>query len=247
MFFHDFDGAFGSPEGGSSSEDFVKDGADGVKIGAVVDTRVDDDLFGGHVMGGSDDHPSGGEFAFVGVFEQGDPEVEDLEFAINKGVILVGGGVAGGDEHHVFGLEIAVHDIAGVHKIHGAGELIEDVQDLVKSERSALFTFVEKSTPFEPFHRHIRAKAAEMAEVMDGNNVVVLKSCEDTGFAFKARFGFFVGDQVSAQHFDSKEFSEICVSSLVDCTCTAKADSFFEDDLSNVFAEEGIDVFAFEG
>lgn len=37
------------------------------------------------------------------------------------------------------------------------------------------------------------------------------------------------------------------MSALVDGTCTAKADAFFEDDLSDVFAEEGVDVFAFEG
>lgn len=65
-------------------------------------------------------------------------------------------------------------DIAGVHEVHGAGELVEDVEDLVKGECSAFFSFVKEGAAFEPFHRHVGAKAAEMAEVVDGDDVVVL-------------------------------------------------------------------------
>lgn len=90
VLFHDFDGAFGAPERGSACEDFVEDGTSGVEVGAVVDAGVDDDLFGGHVVGCTDDHTSGGEFSFVGVFEKSDAEVEDFEFAVDEGVVLVG-------------------------------------------------------------------------------------------------------------------------------------------------------------
>ncbi len=140
-----------------------------------------------------------------------------------------------------------MNDIAGVHEVHGAGELVEDMEDLVKGEGTAFFSFVKEGAAFEPFHRHIGAKAAEMAEVMDGDDIVVLEASKDTGFAFKASFGFFVGDEVSAQDFDGEELSEVGVSALVDSACAAKADAFFEDDLSDIFAEEGVDVFAFEG
>lgn len=90
VLFHDFDGSFGTPERRSSREDFVEDGSSGVEVGAVVDAGVDDDLFGGHVVGSTNDHAGGGEFTFVGVFKKSDAEVEDFEFAVDEGVVLVG-------------------------------------------------------------------------------------------------------------------------------------------------------------
>ena len=100
--------------GRRSGDHLVEHGAEGVQIASPVERRLAEGLLGAHVLDGADGEARGRLGAAAGararVEELGDAEVEQQHPA---GLLF---------EHHVVGLDVAVHEALGVR----VGQRLED-------------------------------------------------------------------------------------------------------------------------
>ena len=103
----------------------------------------------------------------------------------------------GAREHHVLGLDVAVHEPGGVDGLEPGQELRGDLAGLLESERASLAQQVGERHPVDELHRHQLA-AVELDEVEDAADVRRDDLARRADFLPQAVECPLVGDQPAA-------------------------------------------------
>ena len=115
-------------------------------------------LLGREVGGGAHDRADLGEVVLAGgVHRPGDAEVGDLHLAV-------------GTDQDVGGLDVAVHDAAGVGAAERGGNLVGDLGGLYRIDVAVGAQDVGKRSPLHVLHRH-EVRVGVLAPVVDGDDV----------------------------------------------------------------------------
>ena len=152
----------GADEGRPPGEELVCHHAEGIDVGALVDLPLGHRLFGGHVRRGAERDPDAGDAARAGrlAHRLRDPEVHDQ-------------GVTAG-EHHVVGLDVAVHHPLAVCVGERVRHLGKDPHHLIDREFAPLGQSVPEGDPLHVRH-HVVEEPVGLTGVEEGEDVRVLQ------------------------------------------------------------------------
>ncbi len=172
------------------------------------------DLLGRHVERRAH-HRAGLRVDVARVREQlGDAEVEHLhEIRI----------AAARDEENIVGLEIAMDDAASVRRAERFANAPSDVRG-ARDRRSLALQEIRKALPLEPFHHDVRRAVAELAEVEDVDDVLVLDVRRGFGLVEETRDDLRAATQVRQEHLHRDAPPEPRVLGDVDRAHSAFAD-----------------------
>ncbi len=192
-------GAIGRVEGAVPGEHLVEHHPERVEIRARVDVAAEG-LLGRHVLGRPVGHAhlrqrraAWAASCIVRFGDLGDPEVEHL------GHLGPGGAVA--HQHHVLGLEIAVHDPDRVHGVEPERDLPRDAERAIRREGSALDHRAEDLAFEVVEHQEARA-VVEPPHVVRGGDVGVDDAPQRHGLALEARHRLGVAEHLGVEHLD---------------------------------------------
>ena len=148
-------------------QELVEDAAERERVGAGVGLRAAH-LLGGHVVGRPHHEAGPGH---VRPAEARQPEVHDLDLAV-------------GQQVHVRGLEVPVHDVPGVGEREALGDLLHDVELLLDGQGVLRDRLLEVHA-LEQLHRHV-GYALVLAELVDRDDVGVAQLARGLGLPLKA-------------------------------------------------------------
>jgi hypothetical protein len=142
------------------------------------------DLFGGHVHRRAQDELRGGNRVASNVARQ--PKVEQ------KRVALL--------DHDVGRLEVAVHDLLGVHRAERVGHLLQIRKEHAVGRGRIVAQFGER-VPLHELHDDVAA-VADLAPAVNGQDVRVLDGLADLHLALEALLKFFAGEEAGFENFE---------------------------------------------
>ncbi len=178
-----------------SGEQFEEQAADGVQVGALVQAAAQG-LFGGEVLRGADHHAGLRHGGDAGLHGAGDAEVHHLHHT------------AAGD-HHVAGLDVAVHQarlVAGRERgQHVPGDLQRPVGGHGPVPGDVRGQDVAQRPPLDVLHDDVRHRAAVevvLAGVEDRDDVGVVELGHGLRLAAEALAEGLLGAQVGVQGLD---------------------------------------------
>ena len=213
-------------------EHLVEQRGDRVDVARGSD-RVALRALGRDVARGAEDEPRGGRHRLLAPVDAGDAEVEDLH--------EVGIGAAP-HEHHVLGLEIAMHDADGVRLARRLAELERDVERLRERQRAARGgeRALEREA-LEVLHDHVERAIGELPGEEHLDDVRVLEARRDLRLAREARHELRVGAELAVEDLHGDVAVDALLERAVDAAHRADADELPDLDVAgDLLAEVGI-------
>ena len=189
----------GGVEGRAPGEQLVEEDADGVDVAPRVRDLTGGAL-GGDVASGAEDHAGLRHHGLVVPEQARDAEVEDLH---EVGVAVPG------DDVHVLGLHVAVHDALAVGVPHGGGDLRGEVKRPPQRQGSFLAQQRGEAAPLEELHDQVKALiVGELAKEEDAHEVGVLERRGDARFAVETAHRVRVLRQLRMEDLDGHVAAE---------------------------------------
>ena len=127
-------------------------------------------------------------------------------------------------EHHVVGLEVAVHDAAAVGEARGAQDLLGDVDRVLRRQRRVLADDRVERAPVEELHRDV-VGAAPLAAVVDADDVGMRERGGAGGLAAEALDELLVLGEALVEQLDRDAAAELGVLGAVDLGHAAGANA----------------------
>ena len=181
-------------------------GAERVQIAPPVQVRCAQRLLGAHVLHGADGEagrrlraPSRRR---AGIEQLRDPEIHEQRAA---GLRF---------EHHVVGLDVAVHEPLGVRVRQGLEDRLRDPEGLVGRVRPPPTQRVGERFPLDERH-HIVDEALALPDEVDRQDGRVLEARERLGFLAKAGEHAGSPGDLGVQHFTGEAAVQVLVPQLV--------------------------------
>ena len=163
--------------------------AEAVEIAAPVELAAAQ-LLGAHVFGRAEEHAGAGQGHAAHL---GDAEVEHLDELVVA---------PARHQHHVRGLEIAMHHAAGVRLGERFADLRGDVDRARRRQTARLLDGVPEVAPVEMLHREIEHAVGQGAVVVDGDDVRMIERGRGARFEVEARRHLRITRQRRVQQLD---------------------------------------------
>ena len=187
--------AIGQPSG----QHLERDDAERVQIDARVLHHVAANLLRRHVRRRADDRPGDGD-AILSTDEARQAEVAQLDHVAAPRRM---------HQDHVARAEIAMHDPFGVGGDERAAELDEDAHHARPGHRRALADRLGERRANEPLHDEVaQVERGVLAEVEDGDDILVMQLAGDARRAQKTLRLVDVGGELGTQHLERDELTE---------------------------------------
>jgi len=177
----------------ASGQQLVEQAAGRIEVGARVDLLAPG-LLGRQVLGGAD-HCGRLRHRRRGVGDRsGDPEVHHLD-------------LAGIGQHHIGGLDVAVHDVVLVRVAQRVQHPNLVLEGALRLDRAALAQQVAQGVPLDQFHhdvghRDAGGRVGSLPGVVDADDVRVVQAGSCLRLPLEAHLEGAVGGQIDAQPFD---------------------------------------------
>ncbi len=172
-------------------------------------------LLRGHVLRRAEHRARGRERALLGLRAQlRDAEVQELGLDLPRQRL---------PEEDVVGLQVAVDDVALVHRRHRGAHREHEVQRGREGERAAVVDAVGEALPLEELHREV-GHAVDGARVVDLDDVGVLEARRGLRLAEEARGERGVRGQLAAQDLQRHALLQRELQGLVDHPERARAE-----------------------
>ena len=188
-----------------AGEHLVRDHAQRVDIGAVVDVPRAVDLLGRHVVRRADHRAGLGQLLAraLGPDELRDPEVEQLHLDAAVDVL----------EPDVVGLEIAVDEALVVRRLERAQRLLEDRERLGPRQRAPADPRRQRLA-FEVLHHEEHAAEGIAAEVVDVDDVLVPDRVDRARLLVEALDDVLRAAELELEHLDRAAAADLAVLAL---------------------------------
>ena len=150
--------------------------------------------------------------------EAGETEIDDLgdERSI------------GGREHHVLGLEVAVHDAGPVRRVERSGNLLEDGEGVQRIEASPSAELRPERNAVDVLEDEVDGTFVRDAQVVNDDCVRVAKPARGLAFAQESPEPLRISRGAVGQHLDGDGVAEQHVARTKDGSHAAAADERFD-------------------
>ena len=192
-------------------DDLEEHRAERVEVGAAIEIRVPDGLFGAHV-GGRADHEPGLRVARTAVEALGDAEVHQQR-SPRTGV-----------EHDVVGLDVAVDEPGFVRVLQRGKDSERQRHGARDGHRPLALEHRGERFAVHEGHRVVH-EALSLADKMDGQDVGMVERGNRASLLAEPRQRALGPDEVGPQHLDREPPAELQVQHLVDLREPAGADT----------------------
>jgi hypothetical protein len=167
-------------------------------------------LLGRHVRDGAHDHTDARELGRVGA-RAGQADASDTEVEHLHALLAVGFD----DQHHVVGLQIAMHDAVFVRRAKRERDLPSDGERAGMRDRPGVEQCAQALTVYVLEHQVVRA-VVELAEVARGGDVGVLDATGGDRLALEASHDLFFVEELAVEHLQRHRLPHVHVFGAID-------------------------------